>query len=126
MSAYTNHGKTSSAKRNSGRKSTLAERDRRTLRRIVSKNHRNIAAQLIAELNIHLEDPVSTKTVRRELHKANIHGRLTITKPLIIEVILRCVNDGVTTIKPEHQTTGNARVIWPSCHQLSFTLFPTS
>jgi transposase len=39
MSAYTNHGKTTSAKRNSGRKSTLTERDRCTLRRIVSKNY---------------------------------------------------------------------------------------
>jgi hypothetical protein len=29
-SAYMNHGKTISAKRNSGRKSTLTERDRRT------------------------------------------------------------------------------------------------
>jgi transposase len=44
MSAYTKHGKTTSAKRNSGQKSTLTERDRRTLRRIVSKNHRAIAA----------------------------------------------------------------------------------
>jgi hypothetical protein len=55
MSAYTNHGKTTSAKRNSGRKSTLTERDRRTMRRIVSRNHRTTAA----ELNIDLEDPVS-------------------------------------------------------------------
>jgi transposase len=37
MSAYTNHGKTTSAKRNSGRKSTLTERDRRTPR-ILLKN----------------------------------------------------------------------------------------
>jgi transposase len=44
--AYKNNGKTTSAKRNSGRKSTLTERDRRTLRRIVSKNHRTIAAQV--------------------------------------------------------------------------------
>jgi hypothetical protein len=35
MSAYTNHGKTTSAKRNSGWKSTLIERDRCTLRRFV-------------------------------------------------------------------------------------------
>jgi transposase len=34
MSAYTDHGKTKSGKRNSGRNSTLTERDRRTLRRI--------------------------------------------------------------------------------------------
>jgi hypothetical protein len=31
-----------------------------------------------AELNIHLEDPVSIKTVRLELHKSNIHGRAAI------------------------------------------------
>jgi hypothetical protein len=37
----------------------------------------------IAELNIHLEDPVSTKTVRRELHKSNIHGSAAIAEPLI-------------------------------------------
>jgi transposase len=35
MSAYTNQGKTTSAKRNSGRKSTLIEIDRRILRSIV-------------------------------------------------------------------------------------------
>jgi transposase len=45
-SAYTNHGKTTSAKRNNGRKLTLTDRDRRTLRRVVSKNHRTTAAQV--------------------------------------------------------------------------------
>jgi predicted transcriptional regulator len=35
MSAYTKHVKTTSVKRNSGRKSTLTERDLCTLRRIV-------------------------------------------------------------------------------------------
>jgi transposase len=65
MSACTNHGKAISAKKNSGRKSTLTERDCRALRRIVSENHRTTGAQVRAELNIHLEDPVSTKTVRR-------------------------------------------------------------
>jgi hypothetical protein len=40
-----------------------------------------------AELNIHLEDPASSKTVRRELHKSNIDGsgRAAIPKPLITE-----------------------------------------
>jgi hypothetical protein len=41
-----------------------------------------------------------------------------------MKVLLRCVNDGVTTIKPEHQTTENARVIWSD--ESSFTLFPIS
>jgi hypothetical protein len=84
ISAYTNCGKTS-AKRNSERKSTLTERDLRALRRIVSKNHRATAAQVKAELNNHFADPVSTKTVRRELHKSNIHGRVAIAKPLMTE-----------------------------------------
>jgi hypothetical protein len=38
-----------------------------------------------AELNIHLADPVSTKTVRHEFHKSNIHGTALIAKPLITE-----------------------------------------
>jgi hypothetical protein len=83
MSAYTNHGKTS-ANRNSCRKSTLTERDHHTLRRIVSKSHTTTAAQVTGQrkLNIHFEDPVSTKTLRRELHKSNIHGRAATAKPL--------------------------------------------
>jgi hypothetical protein len=38
--------------------------------------------------------------------------------------MLSCINDGVTTIKPGHQTTGNMCLIWSD--ELSFTLFPTS
>jgi transposase len=111
--AYTNHGKTTSAKRNSGRKSPLTERDRRTLRRILSKNHTTAAARVIAEPNIYHEDPVSTKTVQRELHKSNIHGRVAIVKHLIAEnkAEMRKRWCPVKTIKHGHQLTGNARVI---------------
>jgi hypothetical protein len=71
MTAYTNHGKISPAKRNSGRKPKLNERDRCTLKRIVSKNHRTAAAtQYLSEY------PVSTKTVRRELHKSKSTAEL--------------------------------------------------
>jgi hypothetical protein len=38
--------------------------------------------------------------------------------------ILRCVNGGITTIKPGNQTIGNVRVTWSN--ESSFTLFPTS
>jgi hypothetical protein len=61
MSEYTNHGKTTSAKRNIGRKIILTERDRRTVRRIISKNHKTTPRWVTAELNIYVEDPVSTK-----------------------------------------------------------------
>jgi len=59
-----------------------SERDRRMLKRMVSKNHRTIAAKVTAELIVHPEDPVFTKTVQRELPKLNIHGRAAIAKPL--------------------------------------------
>jgi hypothetical protein len=38
--------------------------------------------------------------------------------------MLRCVNNGVTTIKPGNQTTGSMCVIWSD--ELSFMLFPTA
>jgi hypothetical protein len=38
--------------------------------------------------------------------------------------MLRCVNDGVTTIKPGHQTTENELVMWSE--EPSFTLFPAT
>jgi hypothetical protein len=75
------------------------------------------------DLNIHLEDVVSTKTVQHELHKYNIHGRAAVVKHLISKS-LRCVNDGVMAIKHGHQITGNERAIWSD--GLSFVLFPTS
>jgi hypothetical protein len=62
----------------------MTERDRRTLQRTVSKNH-STAAMVTAELKIHPEDPVFTKTIRRELHKSNIHGRAAIAKAPITE-----------------------------------------
>jgi hypothetical protein len=37
MTTHTNHGKTSSVKKNNGRKPQLIGRDRRTMKRIVSK-----------------------------------------------------------------------------------------
>jgi hypothetical protein len=40
-----------------------SERDCNRLKRTVSKNHRTTAAKVTTELSIHLEDPVSTKTV---------------------------------------------------------------
>ena len=50
--------------------SKLTERDRRALKRIVGKRHRSTAAKMIAELNQHLNSPVSTKSVRSELNKS--------------------------------------------------------
>jgi hypothetical protein len=45
------------------------------------------AAQVTGQQNciFHLEDPVSTKTVRHELHKSNIHSMSATAKPLIAD-----------------------------------------
>jgi hypothetical protein len=85
VTAYANLGKTSSPKRNTDRNPKVSARDCHTLKRTVSKNHRTTAAEVTAELCIYLEDPVSTNTVQRELHKSSIHCRAAITKPLIPE-----------------------------------------
>ena len=55
------------------------------MKKIVSKNHRTAAAKVTAELIIHLEGALTTKTLRRELDKSTIHGRAASDKPLITE-----------------------------------------
>jgi predicted transcriptional regulator len=75
--AYTNHGKKISAvKINIGRK-------RSSLFRKITQLP---AAQVTAELNIHLEHRVFTKIVRCESHKSNTHCTTAIAKPLITEI----------------------------------------
>jgi hypothetical protein len=53
--------------------------------RIVLKTYRTTAAQVTAELNIHLQTLISTKTAQHDLYKSNIHSRAAIAKPLITE-----------------------------------------
>jgi len=80
-----NHGMTSRAKRNSGQKPRLSVRDGHTLKTNVSKNHRTTAANVQAELNIHFEDHVSTKTVQQQIHKSTIHNTAATATPLVTE-----------------------------------------
>lgn len=83
MTGFEKEGKTSSLMQNSGRKRKLPDRDCWTLTRIVKKDHKNTAPKIAAELNDHLENPISSKTVKRELQKAGFHGRAAIRKPLL-------------------------------------------
>jgi hypothetical protein len=101
-------------------KNQQTERDHCTVRRTVLKNHTTTTAKL----NIHLEDPVSTKTVRPELHTSTCMVGLQLLNILLLKVMLRCVNKGVMTIKLGHHTTGNTCLIWSD--EMSFTLFPMS
>jgi hypothetical protein len=49
------------------------------------KSHNCSTGDRTAELNIHLKDPVFTKTVQREFHRSNIYSRAAIAKPPITE-----------------------------------------
>ena len=73
--AFEKEVKTSSLKQNSGRKRKLSDRDRRTLTGIVRKGHKDTTRKMTPKLNNHLENPVSSKPVRRELHKAGFYGK---------------------------------------------------
>ena len=81
ITAFEKEGKTSSLNQNSGRKRNLSEWDRRTLTGIVRKDHKNTTPKITTKLYEHLENPLSSKTVKRELHKAKFHGRAAISKP---------------------------------------------
>ncbi|GFU50244.1 transposable element Tcb1 transposase [Trichonephila clavipes] len=83
MTAYTKNGKTTSSKHNSGRKSKLADRDSRVLKRIGARKYKQPLSEITFEMNSHLQDPISTKTVKTELHAAKIYGRVAICNPLV-------------------------------------------
>ena len=89
----------------------------------MSENHTTTATKVTAERSIHLEDHVSTKTVRREIHKSNILGTAAIAKAPITEKKkpLKGEKDGVMIIKPGRLMTGNRNMflhvvpnIWPA------------
>ena len=100
----------------------VTDRDRRTLTRIVARQHK-ATAKVTAELNTHLSNTVSTKTVWWEHHKANIHGRAAIAKPFITEANPKLLKK----YGHNHKTwtlDDWKNVVWSN--ESSFTLFPTN
>jgi hypothetical protein len=76
-----------------------------------------------AELNIHPEEPVTTKKFQQELHKSDIHGTAATSKPLITDSSAK----GQKRWCDDHKTWTSddwKYVIWSD--ELSFMLFPTS
>ena len=83
---------------------------------------------MTAELNIHLEVPVCTKTVSTlSFTNPTSTVALQLLNLWLLKVMFRCVNDDVTTINPGNQITGNAwygqmsRPPRSSLHQEKFT-----
>uniref|UniRef100_A0A3B3RT27 Tc1-like transposase DDE domain-containing protein n=1 Tax=Paramormyrops kingsleyae TaxID=1676925 RepID=A0A3B3RT27_9TELE len=123
MSAYRYEGRTTSNRSNCGSKRKLSERDVRELTRIVSKKHKITAAQLTAELNAHLDSPVSTKTVRRELHRLNMHSQ-----PAVGKLLITCVNAECWFQRCQQRkiwAVDNVKNVLFS-GESTFTVFPTS
>ena len=87
MTTFEKGRKTSSRKENSGRKQELYDRDYQTLMQIFRKDHKNTDLKITAALNDHLKNPVSSKTLRRELNKVSFHEK-TIIRNLGVSVIL--------------------------------------
>jgi hypothetical protein len=78
---YTNHGRTSSAKRNSGRKP--------------------------AELNIHLEDHFHKKESDENFTNPSSMVELQLLNLLLLKTVLSGEKDGVMITKPGHLMSGN-------------------
>ena len=76
MTAFEKKGKTSPLKLHSRGKRKMSDRDRWTLTRTVRKDYKNAVPKATAELNDHLENPVFSTTIWRELGKASFHSGL--------------------------------------------------
>ncbi|GFT91136.1 transposable element Tcb1 transposase [Trichonephila clavipes] len=83
MTAYKKFGNVTSGKHNSRRKRKLTDRDKRVLTRIVTRKRKQLLSQITSEVNSHLRNPNSARTVQRELHASNFYGRVGIRKPLV-------------------------------------------
>jgi hypothetical protein len=123
MLTYTNHGKTTPAKMNSGWKPTLTKRDRhweelfRKITELLQHRWQQNRIFILKTLFPHKLSDVSFTNPKSTVE-------LQLLNLWLLKVMLRCVNDGVTTMKLGHQTSGNARMIWSD--ESSFPLFPTS
>ncbi|GFT99625.1 transposable element Tcb1 transposase [Trichonephila clavipes] len=80
VTAYKKCGNVTSGKHNSGRKRKLTDRDKRVLTRIVVRKRKKSLSQITSEVNSHLPNPLSERTVQRELHASNLYGRVGIRK----------------------------------------------
>jgi hypothetical protein len=106
-----------------GRQSALTESDRRTFRRIVSKITELLPHRWQQNWIFIAKTLFSQKL--SQVHFTNATSKVGLQLlNLWLLMMLRCVKDGVTIIKPGHQTTRNARVMWS--RESSFLLLLTS
>ena len=83
------------------------------MKHTVAQKYKQPLFEITSKMNNHLQDPVSTKTIKRELHAANIYGRVAIRKPLVTATNAFKGCQEITKADPTAVATG----------ELSFTLY---
>lgn len=66
-----------------GKPKKLTDRDRRSLRRVVTSNRKSSLQKVSQEFRLASGSDVSDHTIRRELHALGFHGRAAAHKPMI-------------------------------------------
>ena len=123
MVKYLEEGKTAADKSACGRKKKLNSRERRYLKCTVTGDRRVSAVKVTATINATLKKPISTPTIRRELHTQNLYARAAIAKPLITKV--NASNRLAWCNEHKSWSADNWRnVVWSD--ESSYTLFPTT
>jgi len=77
----------------------------------VSENHRTTEAKVIAELNSHLEDHVSTKQSDESFTNPASSVELQLLNLPLLNKTLKGEKDGVMIIKPGRLMTGNRNMV---------------
>jgi transposase len=72
-----------------GKPRKLSDRDRRSLRRVVTSNRQTSVDTIATEFRSACGSDVSARTVRRELHELGFHGRAAAHKPHITQANAR-------------------------------------
>ncbi|GFY26842.1 transposable element Tcb1 transposase [Trichonephila clavipes] len=123
MTAYKKCGNVTPGKHNSGQKRKLTDRDKRVLTRIVARKRKQSLSQITSEVNSHLRNPISARTVQRKLHASNLYGRVGIRKSL---VTARHALQRPQWYRTHRQWTQQQwqQVIWSD--ESKFTLFQTT
>jgi hypothetical protein len=112
MSSYTNHWKTTSAKKNSGQKSTFDRKRLLYTKKSCFENSHNYCSTGDSRTEYSsCKTLLPQKLSDVSFTNPTFTVGLQMLKLRLQKAMLRCINNGVTTIKPGYQTTGKVHVI---------------
>ncbi|GFU27928.1 transposable element Tc1 transposase [Nephila pilipes] len=119
MIAYKKLEKVFCAKQNSGRKSKVTNRDRRSLKKIIARKRKTTLPQITPKMSTHFQYTVSPKTTQRELCAVSLYVKADLSKPLVPQ-------QNITKTRQwcqYHQNSSQYQWQQSICSDESFTLF---